>query len=297
MKNVPVYFYYLNVTYSRSPSNLNEYTFNDFLSEFNTFLNDLIAKNLVDIKYDFHRDEKIIWIDSFNDLGNGSYDIIFKTAKYNHRRDVIDTASMTSRGVIKGLNDGDEEKTHICIRYVNGQNKFICIHENNYYGVGIGKIIQYLNTMLHAYRDEYNKEVVWVLSSEIMPADNFLTELRRLNKISLLTLTVDKNSVGDEFVALSGRDDIRETVDISIRKIKRNINIPHNLVADYYNSMQDNSVVKRIVVDGKNESGPFRLDTELIKKKQCLNVETTALNEVSSEHFFAQAQIAIDSMR
>lgn len=90
MKNVPVYFYYLDVTYSRSPSNSKEYTFNDFLSDFNTFLNDLIAKDLIDIKYDFHIDEKIIWIDSISDLSNGNYDIIFKTAKYNHRRDVID---------------------------------------------------------------------------------------------------------------------------------------------------------------------------------------------------------------
>lgn len=296
MKNVPVYFYFLDVKHSKAPSDDKNYTVNDFITDFTKFLNELVAQNLVDRKLDFTGDEKIIWLDSFTDLKSGNFDLIFKTAKYNHQRGVINTLNMTQKGVIKEKSDGDEEKIHMCIRYAMGQDKFICLFENNYYSVGIGKTIKYLNEMLYQYHTRH-LSVTWILSTEIMPGDGFLEELKKMKRISLLTITVDRNKMGDEFQALAGRDDIRDTIDISVRKIKRNINIPSNLVSDYYNGMRDDNKIKRIIVDGKNETGPFRLDTELIKKKQCLTVETTALNEVSSESFFKQAQIELNSMR
>ena len=297
MKKVPVYFYYLEIFSNSLRDDGEETTINAFIETFSTVLQDIQQKELMARKHDFISDEKVIWLDCYNDLGNGNFDMIFKSAKYNHIRNVIDTEMMQERGAIKSRGDGDEEKTHICIRYAEGQPRFICIHESNYYGMAIGRIIRYLNERLEQYRKDNDLNIVWILKKEIMPCDDFLEELRRMQRVSLLTITVERQNLQNDFLRFANRDDVKDTVDISIGKIKKNRYIPKSLVSEYYNDMQGENIIKRIVAEGKNESGSFRLDTELIKMKQSLDVETTEINEVLSDSFFTIAQEVINTMR
>ena len=44
----------------------------------------------------------------------------FKSAKYNHVRNEINTETMEPLGTRKQRRDGDEEKTHLCIRLAQG---------------------------------------------------------------------------------------------------------------------------------------------------------------------------------
>ncbi len=297
MKKVPVYFYYLDATFSRLQNDGREYTTRNFIDTFSFFLEDLVKEDLNKRKYDFRLDEKVIWLDSYNIIGSGCYDLIFKSAKYNHVRNVIDTDSMTERGVIKTSSDGDEEKTHFCIRYVEGQPRFICIHESNYYGISISKIIFYLNERLSAYQVKHCEAVRWNLESEIMPCNDFLEELRKMKYISLLTVTVERREFKDDFMHFADRDNIKDTVDIVIRKEKRNKHIPKDLVRQYYNNLLDQNVVKRVVAEGRNEGGAFRLDTELIKMKQSIDVDTSPTNEVISERFFESVENLISVVK
>lgn len=62
-------------------------------------------------------------------MKNGNYNIIFKSAKYNHVRNEIDTETMTELGTRKRKQDGDEEKTHLCIRYNAGEYRFLAVHK------------------------------------------------------------------------------------------------------------------------------------------------------------------------
>lgn len=68
-------------------------------------------------------------------MKNGNYNIIFKSAKYNNVRNEIDTETMTELGTRKRKQDGDEEKTHLCIRYNAGEYRFLAVHESNHYGI------------------------------------------------------------------------------------------------------------------------------------------------------------------
>ena len=298
MKKVPVYFYYLDVTFGILRQDNNNYNLNNFIETFNTILENLEGQDLIERKYDFISDEKVIWLDQHEYLGNGNYNIIFKSAKYNHIRNVIDTEAMQERGRIKNQRDGDEEKTHICIRYNPNQPRFICIHENNFYGMSIGRILRYLNDRLEKYQVENNQNIFWILQKEIMPGDDFLEELRNMRQVSLLTITVDRQNLQNDFLHFADRDDVKDTVDIKIGKIRRNRFIPKSLVREYYNDMQGAAInVRRIVAEGANQSGPFKLDTELIKMKQRLDVEITITNEVDSQDFFVKAQEIINAMR
>lgn len=298
MKRVPVYFYYLEASRSNIQEDNRVYRLIDFITFFSEMLGSLSGKDLLERKHDFTSDEKVIWLDSYEDLGNGNYNLIFKSAKYNHIRNVIDTAVMQEKGTIKQRTDGDEEKTHLCIRYHSGQDRMICIHESNYYGMAIGRIIRYLNEKLELHRVETDGNYLYILQKEIMPCDDFLEELRKMRQISLLKVTVERQDLQDDFLRLAGRDDIKDTIDISIGKIKRNKYIPKNMVSEYYNDMQNENKIKRIIAEGANQSGSFRLDTELIKMKQSISVDTSAItNEVDSTQFFVKAQELIDEMR
>ena len=53
---------------------------------------------------------------------------------------------MTPLGQRKRPQDGDEEKTHLCVRLAEGQLRFLAIHESNHYGISIKGIIDYINT-------------------------------------------------------------------------------------------------------------------------------------------------------
>ena len=86
-------------------------------------------------------------------MKNGNYNIIFKSAKYNHVRNEIDTETMTELGTRKRKQDGDEEKTHLCIRYNAGEYRFLAVHESNHYGITLHCIVDYLNTQFIIVND------------------------------------------------------------------------------------------------------------------------------------------------
>ena len=67
-----------------------------------------------------------------------------------------------------------------------------------------------------------------------------------MKSVSLLTVSVEKSELGNDFKLLAGRSDIKETVDFLVRKKKRNVDIPKSLVRAYYNEMSS---------DAKNQKG------------------------------------------
>ena len=84
-----------------------------------------LKKSLKDRRQELTFAEKVVWLDSFEDMGNGDYNITFKSAKYNHVRNEINTETMEPLGTRKQRRDGDEEKTHLCIRLAQGQQRYL----------------------------------------------------------------------------------------------------------------------------------------------------------------------------
>ena len=153
-KNVPIYFYYLTISKQKDSNDSSIYDIQQIVDSFSKLLSYITAKNLTDRKKDITSSEKVVWLDSFEDLKNGNYNIIFKSAKYNHVRNEIDTETMTELGTRKRQQDGDEEKTHLCIRLEKGQCRFLAVHESNHYGISINCIIDYLNTQFVTYNED-----------------------------------------------------------------------------------------------------------------------------------------------
>jgi len=87
----------------------------------------VIGKDLTERKKDNKASEKVIWLDYVKDLKGGNYDLIFKSAKYNHVRNEIDTETMKELGTRKRQQDGDEEKTHLCIHRFGNEMRFLAV--------------------------------------------------------------------------------------------------------------------------------------------------------------------------
>lgn len=297
-KSVPIYFYYLAISKQKDNSDDSVYEIKQIIEAFSKLLAYIAAKNLTERRKDITSSEKVVWLDSYTDLKDGNYNIIFKSAKYNHVRNEIDTETMQELGTRKRQQDGDEEKTHLCIRLAKGQNRFLAVHESNHYGISINCIVDYLNTQFVRYNEDTDDKYHYTLSHEIMPGDNFLDSLKKARTTSALKLTVSKEDIRDDFMQFANRNDIDDEVEIWFKRPKGAKKFPDNLIKAYYDDMQSNNRIKKISVRGTNAAGQFEIDTDLMKMKHYLSVKAESVtNEVNSEDFFTKAQGFIDETR
>ncbi|WP_122641504.1 hypothetical protein [Luxibacter massiliensis] len=297
-KSVPIYFYYLAISKQKDSSDDSVYEIKQIIEAFSKLLAYIAAKNLTKRRKDITSSEKVVWLDSYTDLKDGNYNIIFKSAKYNHVRNEIDTETMQELGTRKRQQDGDEEKTHLCIRLAKGQNRFLAVHESNHYGISINCIVDYLNTQFARYNEDTDDKYHYTLSHEIMPGDDFLDSLKKARTTSALKLTVSKEDIRDDFMQFANRNDIDDEVEIWLKRPKGAKKFPDNLIKAYYDDMQSNNRIKKISVRGTNAAGQFEIDTDLMKMKHYLSVKAESVtNEVNSEDFFTKAQGFIDETR
>lgn len=119
-KKVLIYFYYLAITRQKEASDTSTYDIAQITNVFSKMLKYTLKKSLKDRRQELTFVEKVVWLDSFEDMENGNYNITFKSAKYNHVRNEINTETMEPLGTRKQRRDGDEEKTHLCIRLAQG---------------------------------------------------------------------------------------------------------------------------------------------------------------------------------
>ncbi len=233
-------------------------------------------------------------------MKNGNYNIIFKSAKYNHVRNEIDTETMTELGTRKRQQDGDEEKTHLCIRYNAGEYRFLAVYESNHYGITLNCIVDYLNTQFISYNEDTDDKYHHSISYEIMPGEDFLSSIKKAKTMSVLKLVVSKEDIKDDFMMFAGRNDIADEVEICLKRPKGAKRFPDNLIQAYFNNSQNNATgkIKKITIKGTNASGQFEVDTELMKMKHYLSVVAEAItNEVNSSDFFGKAQEFIEETR
>ena len=298
-KKVLIYFYYMSIMRQKDAADSSVYDIMDITKAFSEMLSYITAKDLKERKQDLVASQKVVWIDSFMELDAGNYNIIFKSAKYNHVRNEINTETMESLGTRKKQPDGDEEKTHLCIRMAQGQQRYLAVHESNYYGITIKCIVNYLNECFRKYNEDLNSPYHYEVAFEIMPGDDFLNSLKEAKTISMLTLTVHKNSLQNDFWRFAERDtEIADDIEIRIRTPKKGGKFPDNLIKAYYDAMQGDGRIKRIVASGSKKHGIFEASTDLVKMKNFISVNRQNItNEVDSCDLFEKAQEFIEMSR
>ena len=115
-KNVPIYFYYLTISKQKDSDDTSVYDIQQIVAAFSKLLLYTTTKDLTNRKKDITSSEKVVWLDSYEDLKNGNYNIIFKSAKYNHVRNEIDTETMTELGSRKRQQEGYKRRFYAICR-------------------------------------------------------------------------------------------------------------------------------------------------------------------------------------
>ena len=292
-KNVPIYIYYMSIEKQKDGRDItSKYEMAEIVGALEKVLSFTLKQELTERKTNNTLSEKVIWLDSYGNLGNGNLDLIFKSAKYNHVRNEIDTVNMTPLGQRKRPQDGDEEKTHLCVRLAEGQLRFLAIHESNHYGISIKGMVDYLNTKFEEMSEQEESDVLYRASYEIVPGDDFLARLKKARTMSVLKLEVNKEAFKDDFLSLAGRNDVNDIVEVIIKRPKGVKVFPDNLIKAYYDNMQSDSRIKSITINGMGAvNDPMKISTDLIKMKHYLSVECEEVtNEVKSSDFFTKAQ-------
>ena len=227
---------------------------------------------------DFEKAKKIIYMDKYEYYPEENIVfIVFTSARYAKSRKVIDTKTLKDKGVLKGIDDGDEEKTHIVIRFDWEENRGVCIFERNSDGIGVTQLFEYLNEFIFKYHETKKDFVYYALVHSNIVSKEFF------KRIKAVTLTVDQEDVSvSETKAFAGRDDISREVDIYLRPCSKGKSILSDTVKDFYKMYRDaNQKVKRITIKADNEEqNPISFDTEKIKAKEVVDVSETLNGEV-----------------
>ena len=303
IKNIPLYFYYMTVEKSQSSVSYDAQAMVNELCVVLEWLKQTGKVTLVNIKQEMSDKKKVMWLHGYtrhNDSTVTRIDIVFKSAKYDQVRDVIDTEHMQPRGRMKKERDGDEEKTHFSLRLGMNKEIFVAVFEYNHYGItAISDIEKYVNDSIERYLIEKNIGSSMRVKFEPYLSKDFLEELKKMKTRNQMSIIVDKAMlVGSEWMDIAGRNDIRQTITVVVGKKRgRGTNVPDDLIASMYSDMSTNDKIKRIRVEGSTSVGQLKIDTESMQLRHSLQVELTAdTHEVNTFDCFNRIQEYIESM-
>lgn len=260
-----------------------------FEEDFVEATKDLMGKELIDRKYDCTQEHKVLYLDSYEYHPElHTINMKFKSARYNASRNTIDTTTMKSKGRLKGVRDGDEETNHICIKFIDPHNA-VCLYESNFYGIGMTKIVNYLQRYIKNYHRVKNDKLFYNINHKNIVSNDFLEALKKARRIKAVTLTVDQEDLSvSEMKYFSGRGDLSSDVNILLKPAAEGSSILSDTVKDFYNTIyKKDKKVKRITVeaDGDNKE-LLRFDTDIMKEKIVIEVHGTSTNEVETNSIY-----------
>ncbi|MFW6678810.1 hypothetical protein ACOAOT_14240 [Lacrimispora sp. AGF001] len=242
-------------------------------------------------KEDFLAEKKIMYINNVTyDKTQKVLELVFISARYGLVRSVMNTKTFFNRGPLKNRPDGDLEKTHVTLKFLE-DNHALGLVESNRDGIGWGKIIYYINMFVDKYHKSKKDMYYYTIKHKNMVSEDFLKSLEMLDRIKVVTLTMDQEDVGvSETKAFAGINDISGDVDIVLKPTGRGKGIRQNTVKDFYNKYNDKSLkIKRITVEGDRETkDPLVFDTERMKQKYPVEVLEESNGEVKSFDIFRE---------
>src|SRR5690606_21700207 len=149
--------------------------------------------------YDRPRQNKFHFLSSVDFRSPTRQDVVFKSAKYNHRPPLIDRNTAEERSNPKRLQEGDSERTHLGI--LVSDDEATIIMEERRSGISRTILESYLNTFLKAYRESQGKKRDFHIEITQLLRKDFLVELSKFNRITDGQIYVTRSALnGSEFL-------------------------------------------------------------------------------------------------
>ncbi|ADD02657.1 hypothetical protein TthWC1_2580 [Thermoanaerobacter thermohydrosulfuricus WC1] len=248
------------------------------------------------------KDNKVFWFESCK-IDDDIIEVIINYSKYNKNVKIINVETLKITKT-KSKKEGDLEKQHILVKLLEHKNKAIMVFEKISDGIYVKSIEEKLNHFIKQNTSGLDGEVASTLDVEDVedveniefyiknvPNEDFLYELARMKRISVLRVFVDKTkSKIDEDIEFSERNISRDEYEI-IYKPNRNLSFSVQNVEKYIREFlagksNKSKKIKKIVIEGKNAEGKLRLDTDGIKLSKYMETELDTDGNIKSEDIF-----------
>lgn len=205
----------------------------------------------------------------------------FKSAKYNHRPPLIEKSALVERENPKKQNEGETEKTHFAIVFMEDSEEAILLLESKHGGVGIRIFQNYIDKFLS--KNFGKRRMLAGLSVK----GSFEQKLKGLERATRVEVYTPVKLVSDTFGVVS-KIDTKEDVAITIRA-KRQGSIS-SMVNSLYGIFSEDSddKIKRIRVFGKDSGTDVLLDTDHLKDKNTVRVNIDANGQVETKSIMAE---------
>jgi len=214
----------------------------------------------------------------------------FKSARSEFRPNLINKRTGNERPNPKEKTEGDIEKTHFSIKIDKDNEDVILILEHNPNGLSISNIIDYLNYFNKNYLKDLGVSRNYSIIHAILPKDDFLEELNKLDRAKIAEVFFNKQLLGSKALNFSNRmvslkNDIRLTAYAEPRESIK------ELVVDLFNAFNGgkNGISKLRVLGSDSEKNPVILDTNFMNKVEFTNVELNDdTGEINTTQMYSQ---------
>ncbi len=219
--------------------------------------------------------QKFCYLHRITKTGNDKHTLIFKSAKSEYRPPLMNRKTV-ERENPKRMDEGDGEKTHLIIKYT--KNDVFVVLEKNGNGVQINAIVKYLKRYTRAYLKAQKLKLTFSMDAYAMAKENFLVEVKKLKRVSIGEVYVEKSILGSDALNFSNRTQSIKH-DIILKMSAERDNSILGPIEDMFNKMgSKGSRITKIRVTGKTKTGnEIVLDTKFIEKMEGVESELNAL--------------------
>ncbi|MEA4834976.1 MAG: hypothetical protein VB133_07575 [Anaeromusa sp.] len=233
---------------------------------------------------------------SINDTKGGYLvKIIFKSCKYNHNPKYMSSIDGSERNSNKNSNEGDKEKTHLCMR-ISGLEAKVMLEERRS-GVTIVGIVHYLNINLRAYLKMINQKVNYKIIFGIIPTRNFVVELEAMRGVKVAEVFTYKKILGSEGLNLLEREDssLKDDIVFTLKSNPRTSLLKRNLKNMYESiASSEESNISRVRIYGYDSSNnPIKLDSKILQKMDYIKAELDDDGTVNTSSIFAKMMLVL----
>lgn len=257
--------------------------------ELKEIIKNILSLNKNDRKKVIEKTNKFYFLKEMSEKG-AIQNLVFESAKYNHRPPLIDKDTLNERDNPKTLNEGELEKTHISLKYL--KDEIVVVLEERKSGLTLHQIIAYFLHYAERYYSSKNpsEKLLFYFSIQVIGKHNFLDELKKLERAINLEVYLDKKLMGSEFLTYANKtEEAKDDIILKI-KAKRNLSLIE-LAKQFFDKLGvEKEEIKKIRVLGTSEDGnKILLDTDLIRKIEYIetNLEKST-GTVKSEELFEQ---------
>lgn len=218
--------------------------------------------------------------------------LIFKSCKFNHSPDYMSSVDGSARPTSKRLDEGEEEKTHLSLRFED--NEAFCVFEERRTGVTIETVIDYFNHFIGEFGRKTGSANSYKFVYSTVPTDDFLTSLNNAQRVSIAELSFQKSILGSDCLNLATEDECTEMRDELVLSIKSKPRegILKRLLNKMFNSISvEGERITRIRLYAKDCNNISTIiDSKYCKKTTTIRVELAPNGTVESMSIFEKME-------